>query len=54
MAFFLQVFEMKPLCVAVLDNTCDVTRSATLIDVVVRGIMSMKLCITKFDLKSNI
>jgi hypothetical protein len=54
MAFFLQVFELKAVCIAVLDNACDVTRSTILIDVIVRGIVSMKLCITEFDLKSNI
>jgi hypothetical protein len=54
MAFFLQVFELKPLCIAVLDSVCDVTHTTTLTDMIVMGIMSMKLCITEFDLKSNI
>jgi hypothetical protein len=54
MASFLQVFELKPVCIAVLDNACDVTRSTTLIDVIVRGIVCMQLFIMDFGIKGYI
>jgi hypothetical protein len=54
MASFLQVFELESVCVAVLDNACDVTRSTTVIDVTVRGIVCLQLFIMEFDLKCDI
>jgi hypothetical protein len=54
MASFLRVLELRPVCIAVLDNACDVTRCATLINTIVRGIVCMKLFIVESGVKCNI
>jgi len=54
MASFLQVFELKPICIAVLDNACDVTHSTALIDVIVRGIVRTKPRIMAFNFITNL